>query len=163
LSDGWLFTDPVSSRSRISNQVTHGEARPLRPISRTEAPCRGTLCKERSLPVELLAPVPTPRAVWLEEPRSVESDLSRPLSFSQAPPSSGPIAKRQLPAPSIGLRRFRPVRPARTELPLHEAGWAAWSMSGTRSVVSCGEHLRAHRTREAVAVTPRSPEPRTRS
>ena len=36
-------------------------------------------------------------------------------------------------------------------------------MSGTRSVVSCDEHLRAHRTREAMALTPRTPESRTRS
>jgi hypothetical protein len=36
-------------------------------------------------------------------------------------------------------------------------------MSGTRSVVSFDRRLRAHRTREAVALTPRSPESRTRS
>jgi len=30
--------------------------------------------------------MPTPRATWLVEPHSVESDLSRPMSFSQAPP-----------------------------------------------------------------------------
>jgi hypothetical protein len=30
--------------------------------------------------------MPTPRATWLEEPLSVDSDLSHPLSFSQTPP-----------------------------------------------------------------------------
>jgi hypothetical protein len=104
LSDGWLQTGPVSSRSRTRYRwCAVKRTRFDRTRYRGTVPWNVLL--ERSLTVELLAPVPTPRAVWLVEPRSVESDLSRPLSFSQAPPSSGPIANRQLPAPSIGLRR----------------------------------------------------------
>jgi len=121
LSDGWLQTESREFALQDSLQVMRRKAHPLRwnPVPRHRAVER---VATTFLPVELLAPVSTPRAVWLVEPHSVESDLSRPLSFSQAPPSSGPIAKRQLPAPSIGLRRFRPVRPARIELPHHEAG-----------------------------------------
>jgi hypothetical protein len=133
--------------------VTRGKARPLRPTSCIEASCRGACCKERSQRWSLWLPC-RPPAPQLEEPRSIETDLSRPLSFSRAPPCSGPNAKRQLSAPSIGFRRLRRVRPVRTELPLDDAGKASSSMSWTRSVVSCSEHSRAHRIREAVAVTP---------
>ena len=122
MSDGWLQTESREFALQDSLQVMRRKAHPLRPNPSYRGTAPWNVLLARPLPVELLAPVPTLRAVWLEEPRSVESDLSRPLSFSQAPPSSGPIAKRQLSAPSIGLRRFRPVRPARTELPLHEAG-----------------------------------------
>jgi len=38
------------------------------------------------LTVVLAHLMPTPRAAWLVEPLSVEPDLSRLLSFSQAPP-----------------------------------------------------------------------------
>jgi hypothetical protein len=135
LSDGWLFTDPVSSRSRISNQVTHGEARPLRPISRTEAPCRGTLCKERSLPVELLAPVPTPRADHMGAAGGASLGRVRPLAsvviltgtalfgsdcqtaascavHRLAPIPASPTCENRAPTPRSGLGRMEHERDA---------------------------------------------------
>jgi hypothetical protein len=125
-SMGGCLPSPVSSRSRISNQVTRC----------LDAPASDDLAYRGTVPGNVVQRTfaaggafgsgadPPHRPLWvrLVEPRSVKTDLSRPWSFSQAPPYSGPIAKRQLPAPSIGLRRYRRVRPARTELPLHEAG-----------------------------------------
>jgi len=79
----------------------------------------------------------TPRAAWLEEPHSVESDLSRSLSLSQAPPlrvrcQNGSFLRRH-----IDLRRHGgqstcvSLAPTRLVLFRHRT-----SMSGTRSVVS---------------------------
>jgi hypothetical protein len=65
-------------------EVMRGEAHPLRPISYPDASCRvATLA---AATVVLTHRMPTPRAAWLVEPLSVEPDLSRLLSFSQAPP-----------------------------------------------------------------------------
>jgi hypothetical protein len=80
--------------------VTRGEARPLRPISipmhrggerLSSLPNRWRMSDRAALRPRYRAPMPTPRATWLEEPRSVDPDLSRLLSFPRAPPFSGPI------------------------------------------------------------------------
>lgn len=65
-------------------EVMRGEAHPLRPISSTDASSRRATLAASTVARSRL--MPTPRAAWLVEPLSVEPDLSRPLSFSQAPP-----------------------------------------------------------------------------
>ena len=64
-------------------EVIRGEAYPLRPISipmhlavkQLSPLANGGSCE----------PMPTPRASWLVEPHSVDTDLSRSSSHSQAP------------------------------------------------------------------------------
>jgi len=60
--------------------------------------------------------MPTPRATWLVEPHSVEFDLSRFLSFSQAPP----LRVRCRSAASyavINLRRFQASQTCENQAP----------------------------------------------
>jgi hypothetical protein len=122
LSDGWLPTGPVSSRSRTSCQVTRRKARPLRPISRTEAPCRGTCCKNVLCRWSfwLRCRPPAPYGWWSLARSSPTSRVLRRLAGTA-------LLRVRLPNGSF-LRRasacadIRRVRPARTELPLEDAG-----------------------------------------
>jgi hypothetical protein len=99
-SIGRLRCDPRVRARKDPVEVTRGEARPLRSISNPmhlAMKCFSTLGRDRLATYEPRTPfsvrhgdtaclMPTPRATWLEEPHSVDPDLSRPLSISQTPP-----------------------------------------------------------------------------
>jgi hypothetical protein len=146
-------------------EVMRGEAHPLRSISVTDASCREELSVVRE-PCDggAFARMPTPRATWLVEPHSVESDLSRSC-HSRRHRLFGSDAVRQLPAPYVptfvevcGESDLREPSPHSVMRFRHHS-----SMDRTRSVVSCEARLRVPRVRKVVGVIPPSCAPRTRS
>jgi hypothetical protein len=136
-------------------EVMRREAHPLRPISSTDASCRrATLvadCRWRDSRL-----MPTPRATWLVEPLSVEPDLSRLLSFSQAPPlrvrcrSAASCAVHRL-SPTYGGRHLREPSPHSVIRVRHHRALA-------KRVPSCrARALACPRIRGELALTPTSP------
>jgi hypothetical protein len=106
----------------------------------------------------------TPRATWLEEPHSVESDLSHSLSSFRAPPGSGPMPNGRLLRRPIDFRRRTAIDDPEGPSSHPMARFRRTSsMSGMRSVVSCEEHLRVPRTSREMALTPSSSRSHTRS
>jgi len=101
--------------------------------------------------------MPTPRATWLVEPHSVESDLSRFLSFSQAPPlrvrcrSAASCAVARL-TPLHGESDLREPSPHSVTRVRHQR-----ALAETRSVVSFEKRLRDSLIRREIALTPPSP------
>ena len=116
--------------------MTRGEARPLRSISN---PMHLAMKRLATLYGGTACLMPTPRATWLEEPRSVDPNLSRPLSFSQTPPlrvrcraaASCAVVSACAEDGESYLREPSPHSLAR----FRRHG----RMGGTRSVVSCNE------------------------
>lgn len=151
-------------------EVAHGEARPLRPISsRCIVPCSNSRrypvahVRSRNLAVSFSGADADP-------PRHMAGGASlgrsRPLASIVVSPGTavfGSDAERQLPAPCTGLRRSTAGSPGKTKLPLGDAGYAATSMSETRSIVSCRGACANPRSCSAVALIPLSKSSHTRS
>jgi hypothetical protein len=119
--------------------------------SRPDASCRAATCvairwrmsDRETLGSRSRAPMPTPRAV-VTTAGGASLGRFRPLASIVVSPGTavfGSDAERQLPAPCTGLRRSTSSQPGKTKLPLADAGYAASSMSETRSIVSCKEVL----------------------
>jgi hypothetical protein len=137
--------------------VVRGKAHPLRyELASPDASSRRGSSRSPQRWSETLR-MPTPRAAWLEEPLSVEPDLSRPSSLLEAPP----VRVRFRTAASRATHRLSPIGDHSTsenQAPTSRRGLGVGEAWAGR-VPSCrsDERSRALRETEDLGVTPRAP------